>query len=344
MTSRRTWLGTASLAFLLAGCGSGGGTATGNDAAPAAAATGEATAATAQQPPAQSDGLVMPPSWMPANWDRTVHVGSGEPQDEKGRLNAQQNMLNITPFILWAVANDTLVTEAFEPIWVWYTAIRSCERGIQMSGDLAGEFGNRERGKAALIQARSELKTWARTQPAEMTLYFPAMLGQWNETTGAFPLQSPGGATTLKPKDIAFVYPYTDGAIVSLYGDKNGQAINYFQASLAAPQCASKDQTKIYKFERMSQWWVVFGDADRGMGGLTNYKTRAMLPPVKMTREQAAALAQRNPERKVVVAVTFVPAGPSFVKGTDQSAIRAKYRQVTVTDALDESVLASQAY
>jgi len=46
----------------------------------------------------------------------------------------------------------------------------------------------------------------------------------------------------------------------------------------------------------------------------------------------------------VVVAVTFAPVGSSFVKGIDQSAIRAKFRQVTVTDALDGSVLASKSY
>src|SRR3546814_20812292 len=101
-------------------------------------------------------------------------------------------MVAVTPFILWAVANDTLVTEAFEPIWVWYTAIRSCERGIQMSEDLAGEFGDRARGKAALTQARNELKAWAATQPRDMTLYFNAKNGQWNAAECSFQSQTPG--------------------------------------------------------------------------------------------------------------------------------------------------------
>jgi hypothetical protein len=46
----------------------------------------------------------------------------------------------------------------------------------------------------------------------------------------------------------------------------------------------------------------------------------------------------------VVVAVTFAPVGSSFVKGVDQSAIRAKFRQVTITDAADGSALASKTY
>lgn len=341
MASRWTQVGAASLALILAGCGDGNSQA--SDGAAASADTAAATAAPATETPAES-GLVMPPSWMPADWDREVYPGSGGGLDADGILAARQNMLATVPFTLWAVANDTLVDEKFEPIWGWYTAIRSCERGIQMNEDLAGEFGNRERGKAALVQARSELKAWAAKQPREMTLYFTANLGQWNEANGAFPLQQLGRATTLKPKDVARFQPFLDGANVELWGGAGGQAINHFQASLTAPQCKSADGSKIYKFERMSQWWVVFGDVDRGMGGLANYKSREMLPAISMTREQAAALAQRNPERKVEVAVTFAPVGSSFVTGIDQSTIRAKFRQVTVTDALDDSVLASKAY
>src|SRR3546814_20243429 len=110
-------------------------------------------------------------------------------------------MVAVTPFILWAVANDTLVTEAFEPIWVWYTAIRSCERGIQMSEDLAGEFGDRARGKAALTQARHELKAWAATQPRALNLHLPPKLGQLNPPDDSYHLQQPGDATTLNTQD-----------------------------------------------------------------------------------------------------------------------------------------------
>lgn len=293
--------------------------------------------------PAQ-DGLVRPSSWMPADWDQNVHSRSGESLSPESLLKSRQNVLSTVPFILWAVANDTLVTEAFEPIWVWYAAIRSCDRGIQMSEDLAGEFGNRERGRTALTQTRNELRAWAAQQPPEMTLYFTANLGQWNEASGAFPLRQVGKATTLNPHDVASIDPYFDGARVELWTDRSGQAINHFQASLAAPQCVSQDGSKIYKFERMSQWWVVFGDADRGMGGLTNYRSREMLPPIAMTREDAGALAERNAQREVVVAVTFVPLGSSFVRGIDQSAIRARFRHVEVTDALNGSVLVSKSY
>ena len=335
-------------ALLISACG-GGAPAAGN--APAqgevAAGQGASAAGLATVPPndaPEGTVLVMPPCWMRADWDRNVYPGSGSPLDAQGVSRARQNQLATIPFTLWAVANDTLVTEEFQPIWVWYTAIRSCERGIQMSDDLAAEFGDRQRGKAALTQARSALRAWAATQPREMTLYFPASLGQWDQVSGAFQFQQTGSATTLKPKDLAFMGPYLDGARVELWSDRSGQAINHFQASLAAPQCPSKDKTKVYKFERMSQWWVVFGDVDRGMGGLANYKRREMLPQISMTRDAANALVQRNPQRKVVVAVTFAPLGSSFVKYTNQSAIRAKFTQVTITDALDESVLVAKSY
>lgn len=341
MSSRWLGCGALGIALLIAGCGESGSTAK------ARIDVGSGAPAEAHTPPADPaplNRLVVPANWMPEDWDPNVYPGAGGPLDAEAVLKFRQNMLATVPFTLWAVSNDTLVTEAFEPIWVWYTAIRSCERGIQMSEDLAGEFGDRARGEAALTQARNALKTWAATQPREMTLHFTANLGQWNEASGAFPLQNTGKATTLKPKDLARIDRFVDGANVQLWTDRTGQAINHFQASLAAPQCASADGTKVYKFERMSQWWVVFGDVDRGMGGLANYRSREMLPPIRMTREAAAALAQRNPERKVEVAVMFAPVGSSFVKGTDQSAIRARLRQVTVTDALDGSTLVTAGY
>ncbi|RYY23394.1 MAG: hypothetical protein EOP62_20320 [Sphingomonadales bacterium] len=338
--------GAASVALLLAGCGGDGpspaaNAVEGNQAtAPEAAAAAPAEQASTLDP----TGLVVPANWMPADWDREVYSGSGELVDAETILKSRQNMMNTVPFTLWALANDTRVTEAFEPIWVWYSAIRSCANGIELNDDLAGEFGNRERGKAGLTKSRSDLKAWAATQPRELTLYFTAKLGQWNGASGTFQLQSPGTATTLKPQDIDAIDPYPDGANVELWSDRSGQAINHFQASLVAPQCVSADKTKLYKFQRQSQWWVVFGDVDRGMGGLTNYKSREMLPAITMTRGDAANFAQRNPQRKVVVAVTFAPVGSSFVKGVDQSAIRAKFRQVTITDAADGSALASKTY
>ena len=331
--------GAMSLALVLAGCGGGSPAPEGGETKAAPSQTASASRAAVP-----ADELVMPPSWMPADWDRNVHGLGGKPMKADTEREFRQRMVAVTPFILWAVANDTLVTEAFEPIWVWYTAIRSCERGIQMSEDLAGEFGDRARGKAALTQARNELKAWAATQPRDMTLYFTAKLGQWNAADGSFQLQTPGVATTLKPQDLETRAPYYDGAVVELWRDGTRQAINHFQASLATPQCASTDGSKIYKFNRMSQWWVVFGDADEGVAGLVDYKSRELLPAITLTRDAAAALAQRNPERKVIVAVTFAPVGSSFFKNSDQSAIRAKFRQVTVTDALDGSVLASKNY
>jgi len=284
---------------------------------------------------------------MPSDWDRNVCSGCGLSVKADDLLRFKQDMLGTTPFTLWAVANDTLVGESFTPIWVWYAALRSCQRGIQISDDLYSEFGDRAKGMAAVAQARRELKSWAATQPSEMTLYFTASLGQWNTAKGTFQLQQLGKATTLRPNSIERIYrdfPYPDGATVELWSGPEGQAINHFQASLAAPQCVGPDGRTIYKFEKWSQWWVVFGDARRGMGGLVDYRSRAFLPPVSMSREAAAAFARRNPGRKVEVAVTFAALGSSFVKGTDQPAIRARFTNVTIADAMDGTVLATRKY
>lgn len=344
---------TAAAAVVLALGACGGGEAPAPAAAGGetgqAAPGGEAAPAAAVAPVAAPAGsLLKSPSWMPADWDQKVFWGADREgqQPSEDILKWRNQMVQTVPFTLWAVAHDTLVTEDFQPIWVWWTALRSCQKGIQMTDDLAGEFGDRARGKAALTTARNELKAWAATQPQDITMNFTAELGQWNDATGNFMMQNLSRATTLKVKDVEAIDPYFEGANVELWSDgKAGrQAINHFQASLHAPECVSADGKMVYKFEKQSQWWVVFGDVDRGAGGLALYKSHELLPAINMTREAAAAFAQRNPQRKVEVAVTFGPVGTSFVKGTDQSAIRAKFKQVTATDALDGSVLATQTY
>jgi hypothetical protein len=351
-------MGLVSVAALsLAACG-GGETA---PAATDAAGTGEAgaldagmagtgadMAAPGAAPAAAAAGQLVPsPSWMPADWDQNVFGGAEyiDTQPAEDLLRWRQTMIFTVPITLWAIANDTLVDERFEPIWVWYTALRSCEKGIQMTEDLAGEFGDRERGKAALTTARNELKAWAATQPKEITLYFTAELGQWNERTGNFPLRNFSDATTIPTKQALQFDQYFEGANVEAAPDADGVTrINHFQASLLAPECLSKDKTKIYKFEKLSQWWVIPGDVERGAGGLVNYKERAAMPLLTMTREQAAAYAQRNPERKVEVSVTLAPMGESIVKGTDQSAIRTKIVRGSITDFNDGTVLVNQTY
>lgn len=348
-------------ALALAACGgetapaatdvAGAADAPASDAGAAATEQGASAPAASAAPVAAAEAptgkLIPSPSWMPADWDQKVFWGSQHEgvQPAADILKWRQQMIFTAPFTLWAVANDTIVDEKFEPIWVWWTALRSCEKGIQMSEDLAGEFGDRARGKAALTTARNELKAWAATQPKEITLYFTATLGQWKEATGNFPMHTFSRATTIPTKDALTFDTFFDGATVEAGSDAAGVTnINHFQASLLAPECVSADGKMVYKFEKMSQWWVVFGDVDRGAGGLANYKSRESFPEFKMSREQAAAFAQRNPERKVEIAATFVPVGSSFVKGIDQSAIRAKFTTVTITDALDGSVLATKTY
>ena len=333
--------GAVSLALLLAGCGGGtveNSSNSGGEGAAPPPANGPQAASAAD------DSLVMPPSWMPADWDRNVYPQAGESgMDAQNIRRARQKMLATVPFTLWAVANGNPDPERFSLVWTWYTAIRSCERGVQMSEDLTGEFSNRQRGEAAIARARADLGAWAATQPREMTLYFTARLGQWEEETGAFSLQQAGKATTLRPKDIARVDDLHDGATVELGNERAGQSISRFQASLSNAQCVGPGGRQ-HRFERLSQWWVLFGDVEPGAGGLLNYRSRAYLPPIAMSREAAAAFAQRNPQRAVEVAVTFEPSGSAFDDGRNQSYIRARYRQVTITDALDGSVLASRTY
>lgn len=344
--------GVAVIALLAAGCG-GENTpgAEGEVAAPGAEAAAASAPvaggpAEAPVPTTASAKLLMPPNWFPADWDPNAYRGAEPGYQPELIHNLRQELMLTAPFTIWAVAHDTLIDEKFEPVWVWWTALRSCEKGIQMSEDLAGEFGNRERGKVALTTARNELMAFAATQPAEMTMTFTANLGQWNEKTGNFPLTNLGRAYNINALEVekAANFAFVDGAEVLLYSDANGQSVSQLRASISNVQCVAADQKTYYTFSRDSQWYVVFGEAERGAGGLINWKSRPSTPSFGMTREQAGAFAQRNPERKVVVSVTFGPGGDSFVQSIDHSAIRAKLSNVTITDALDGATLATQTY
>ncbi len=343
--------GVSALALLcLAACGGEGPSTAGEAAAGGETAIAGTVPAASEPgtpaPAAATAKLLTPPSWFPSDWDQGAYRGA-EPNYQPDLIHKLRQELQLTaPFTLWAVAHDTLIDEKFEPVWVWWTALRSCQKGIQMSEDLAGEFGDRERGKAALTTARNELKAWAATQPADMTMYFTANLGQWNEKTGNFPLTNLGRAYNINALEVEKNVDslFMDGAEVLLYSDANGQGISQLRASTSNVQCVAPDNQTYYTFSRDSQWFVVFGEAERGMGGQINWKSRPQTPSFGMTREQAAALAQRNPERKVMVSVTFGPGGDSFVQSIDHSAIRAALKTVTITDALDGSTLATKTY
>src|SRR3546814_9735311 len=56
--------------------------------------------------------VVMPPSWMPADWDRNVHGLGGQPMKADTEREFRQGMVAVTPFHHWAVATDKLVPEA----------------------------------------------------------------------------------------------------------------------------------------------------------------------------------------------------------------------------------------
>lgn len=303
--------------------------------------------AIAGAPVGQTGGGLLPlPSWMPTDWDRNALQLNDFNLDPENRRVRENDMMLASPFAIWAMANDTTKDENYQPVWVWWTALRSCERAIQLVDDLSGEFGDRARGAATLTAARNELKAFAATQPADMTLSYMTNLGQWNEKTGDFALTGLVNASSFDPIEVQKVMQdnYAAGAQVMYYSDSEGQYLAGFDAGGGTIECLSPDKQKIHKFWREARYAVRFGVVDRGMGGLPLYQQYERLPDFDMTREQAAAFAQRNPERKVIVSVKFGPAGSAFVEGIDHSSVRGKLINVTIKDALDGSVLATKTY
>jgi hypothetical protein len=295
---------------------------------------------------AASAGLLAMPPWMPADWDRNALPLQDFNLDAENLRIRRNHMILTAPLVVWAMAHDTTKDEKFQPVWVWLAALRSCERAIQLVDDLSGEFGDRARGAATLTAVRNELMAYAATQPPEITMQYATKLGQWNENTGNFPLQGLDRASNVDPVEAERVMGnnYIPGANVLYYADKDGQGFAGFDAGTDTIECMSADKQKIHKFWRESAYAVRFGDVERGMGGLPLYNSYVRLPDFGMSREQAAALVQRNPERKVLVSVTFGPEGTAFVEGIDHSAVRGKIKAITIKDAIDGSVLATKTY
>lgn len=351
------WLPPVLAALLLAACGKGA-----EGQAPAMDEAGDKTADAGNPPPAQLAGggdagvakaadvagerLLMPPNWFPKDWDKGAYRGAQPDTQPELRHTLQQELMLTEPFRLWAVANDQGIDEKFEPAWVWWTALRSCERGIQMSEDLGGEFGDRERGKASLTTASNELKAFAAAQPADITMYFTAKLGQWNAQTGNFGLGELGRAWNINAleveKSVDELFP--GGTSVQLYTDANGQALSELFAYGTGVQCVAADGGSYYQLGPQRNWKVVFGEIESGMGGLLYQKSRPVLPAVNMTREEAAAFAGRNSERKVMVAVTFGPHSRGLSGTANVSQVWAVLRKAEISDAQDGTVLATRMY
>lgn len=332
----------ATLATLPA-CGGGGTPApAGQEAASdAAAATSEPTDAMAGDPapqPAVAGKLLAPPGWMPEDWDMDAYGGSIHLADRNRPdyvLDRRRDVQLNVPFTLWALAHDTVIDESFEPVWVWWTALRSCERGIGMMEDLAGEFGNRERGRTALTNARNEFKQFAATQPAQMTLYLTATLGQWDGTSSSFPLDKFGRASTIDAREVRRERGYTDaGAELETYVGPHSagkQHLTRIRTPYGADfACVSGDGKTGYDFRRQANWTVEFGE----------FQQAPLLPAVNMAREQAAEFSRRNPEREVMLSLAFGASTPS----PGQERVTGVLRKVVVTDMVDGSVLAEQAY
>lgn len=350
MDTRMTRIATLAILALLAlaACGrseDGPVADAGEAAASPSAAEGDAPA----MPPAgPGRELLVAPNWMPRDWDPNVYRGANPANTPEQDHHLRQQHQLATPLLVWSLAHYSAIDERFQPAWVWWTALRSCERGIRVSDDLAGEFGDRARGEAALVSARKELKAFAATQPDDITLYFVAELGRWDERAGTFPLIVPNPGWSIDARQVERLgdEPFLQGASAviadSLENDGSRRLLE-LHAAQSDISCVSADRSTTHTFSLQSTWYVVFGALRNG--SVDGYSGNTRLPGVDATREQAAAIARRNPERKVMVAVTFgaeeEPA-PSFRETI--LSVHGVLRRVVVTDAVDGSTLATKTY
>jgi hypothetical protein len=248
--------------------------------------------------------LARPSAWFPSDWDDKTVAQTGTDQD-KANFNV--------PLQLFALGNDDQLDEAFQPAWVWWTALRSCEKGAQLVEDLAGEFGDRARGAASLTAARKDIADWASKQPKQLTISFTANLGSWDAGSGMFPIGSVGPAMTVDPvkADEAVKGFRIVAGRASVQNSQDGSYISNVIAQDTHLQCPGKTEGTLQSINMQLSTQLHFGTPVTQYGQV-RFVDPPKLPELKMDRDAAAAFAESNPERKVVVSVVVEARKPSF--------------------------------
>jgi hypothetical protein len=290
------------------------------------------------------NGVQRPTAWFPPNWDQRASQAGAQATDAD-RTNATQQMYSVVPLQLFILGNDTELDENFQPAWVWWTALRSCEKGVQLVEDLSGEFGDRARGAASLTAAKNELRQYAATQPQEITLRFVAVLGQWDPNTGLFPISSVDVVSGVDPvkAEEALKGDSLQGGSVSIGNNDEGSFLNSITMRDYRFNCPGKAENTTQSFSLQINASINFGTPVTQYGQI-RFVEPPKLPPLHMERDAAAAFAQSNAERKVLVTVTTAATRPSYVRYGSQLIIPGSLRKVVITNASNNTVIAQQDY
>src|SRR5262245_2966511 len=84
-----------------------------------AASVGLAAAAHAQE-------LALPSAWMPEDWDQEAYANAQISNTPEDVFKNRQLTLATVPFSLYMMGQDKSFNEEYQPLWVWWTALRSC--------------------------------------------------------------------------------------------------------------------------------------------------------------------------------------------------------------------------
>ncbi len=308
----------------------------------AAEAAAEAARIEAAKPPPP---LVVPASWWPKDWDKTL-VTEGNSfiheTDAKKVQAMRQRMVSSQGLRLFLLAHTPEYGPEFQPVWVWYSAIKSCTGAQKIIDDLTTEFGDTARAATALQAAHDDFTAWAAGQPKELTISGYAKLGAWMEADESFQYDSGFTMWMTDPDQAAFTQNYGIG--VYTYTPQNAPSQ---LASINVPfqnvWCPSEDGKSAVEYNPGVQWDLKFGElhpvAVSGPNpGFVNYPE---LPLVKMTRDEARQFAETQPDRLVKMSITFTASDKRW--RNSPSTVHGLLKTIKVT-SVDGKPLAEKAY
>jgi hypothetical protein len=258
------------------------------------------------------------PWWNPA-WDpagRVVWAKKPEASDLKADPSRGRDIAVVRNFVL-ANAPET---DAVSDFWAWYGLVENCADGMRVVDDLSTEFGDRARGRAALVDARNRLRSWASTKGNVLSLYFPAILGPYDQQSQSFAPSRIADPTT-DPSRIKFgptITPlFNVGATIAM-GPMLAPTKITGQSNVAMCPDA-KFGFKSYP----ASWSIELKPTGPARGG---FEPAIDFPPIRMSPSAAQAYVAKHPQRAIVyeVQLRLSPQRGSldgtlhlFIKGVD---------------------------
>lgn len=271
-------------------------------------------------------------------------IGPNNLPDANAYALSEQRGHAMLPYLMFMWAKDASMDEKMEPVWVYWQALQSCEKAEALMNDLDSEFGDRAKGEATLKTIMQEFRSWAASQPSDITLKFDAKLGEWDPGKRTFPIDSQalGYVSTLDAATIKAAFPDIGltGHLMSTYGS---WAV---YPTILDFWCPSKDGNSLlqYSLANIITWRLQLGayEPKRSLAGVPGFQNVSW-PEIVMERDVAQAYVTSNPSRDIQVSFTTGADSARQMHGKHVVNLVADLKSATIKDRSGKD-LATKAY